>query len=68
MVVVSSDAADDAVRLHVEIVRFSDPIEGRLVDCAGRVLAFRGWMQLSAALEATRGGGDVETRDDGGMR
>jgi hypothetical protein len=41
------------VRVTIEIEP-DEPIHGRIVDGAGAAHAFRGWLELSAALERAR--------------
>ena len=40
------------LRLVLELVRGSDPIEGSLTDPTGVGRPFRGWLGLASALEA----------------
>lgn len=42
------------IEIRLELDPDSDPISGRLHDPRGGVVAFGGWMQLMAAVEATR--------------
>jgi hypothetical protein len=44
------------IRLQCEIESFEDPIHGRVTGESGRVVAFRGWLELAAALSAAAAG------------
>jgi hypothetical protein len=44
----------DPLRLGLELRRTGDPIEGRLSSEHGRPVSFIGWLELMAAIEATR--------------
>jgi hypothetical protein len=46
------DRVQEPLRLRLEIRRGSDPIEGLLREACGDGRAFRGWLELTAALEA----------------
>lgn len=40
------------LRVGLEFEPTADPVRGRLVTSAGEVLAFEGWLQMAALLEA----------------
>jgi len=60
------EANADEVRLTIE--RGSDPIAGKLDLPDGRRLAFEGYVQLVAALEAIRAPSPNDGSDPGGTR
>lgn len=43
------------IRLECEIASF-DPLHGRVTGATGRSVAFRGWVELAAALSAAAAG------------
>jgi hypothetical protein len=45
--------------MEIWIERASEPIAGRLTQPGGENVAFAGWVELSAAIEATRCGSDL---------
>jgi hypothetical protein len=52
---------DRPIRLVIELERFLDPIEGTLTEPATHASRrFRGWIALSALIEAARSGKDSE--------
>jgi hypothetical protein len=54
------------LRFELEIRRVGDPIEGRLSSEQGKPVSFIGWLELIAAVEATRAGDDDEGVTTGG--
>lgn len=44
----------DRTRIVIEIERDSDPIEGRLLEPEAEAQVFKGWLSLTALLDAAR--------------
>jgi hypothetical protein len=55
---------DRPIRLVIEVEGSADPIEGTLTEPATHASRFRGWLALSALIEAARSGDDSAALDD----
>lgn len=51
------DVPDRHIELWIEPA--SDPITGRMTQAGGKARRFAGWVELTAAIEATRCGRDL---------
>jgi hypothetical protein len=50
-----------SIRLVIELDGDDGPIEGELVEPAGHASSFRGWLALTALIEAARGHGGPQS-------